>query len=668
MGVSVRIGREFAPSDDAANAARVVVVSDDLWRTELGASSAAVGATMILNGQSYTIVGITQPGFRFPDDGSRAWIPARSVYAPFWETEGAAIVPVVGRMRDAQGVSDVQLDLERLEKEVAGSRERQKGALVVEALGHHLSRDILPRLRILDVAATLLLLLGCANVGNLVLARSSYRANELALRRILGADTRHVIGSVLSEAVLIVLLGALSGVGLAVAALRNAERFVLNERHSTGAMAFGGTEIFNVCCIAVALVGALASVGAVQQKRDQFALALRDSARGTSYGARRVRGALTAISVSITLVLLLGGGALANAYSNLADTRIGVELSDVYLAPIRRPVVVYTMEDRDATEAFMARVLRATRSFERRAAISTQAPASGNDVVAYATADVGDSIRVGVQGVSDDYFDVLRIPLLRGESFAAVGTQGAPIAVVDDRLERRLFPGGGAIGKTISLGGLAIQARIVGVSRSIRQGGATREGPVQVYLPYHQLPWPWVTLLVRSPMDANGVRKAIESAVSSVDESQSIQKISSLKAAVSSDLDKSRFFAALLASLGGAAILLTGLGLYGGIAVAISQRTREIGIRKCFGATPSRIVRDVVGEVVAPTAVGIIAGLSIAFSFRNMLAALLYGVSPTDWMVTIGAVAVVSLVSVGASLPSAVRAAALEPANALRRD
>lgn len=673
LGVLPRIGRPFSAEDDRRHATPVVIVSDQFWRSNLGGRGDAIGQTLLIEARLHIIVGVMPPGFVFPRDGTLAWLPMLQGLGSFETTERVRIVEAVGRLRIDVTADAAREDLRRIAgTELARSPGGGDYTLLVRSLREHVLRQLLPRLRVLMAAGLAMLLLGCVNVGNMLVAQVLHRQQEFAVRRALGGGRGHDLRLLLAEAGVLLVGGVVVGQGLALTVVQLASRVATHRELPE----FVGVSITPRglgigLLLAVVAAAGLGLVAYTQISSARLGGALKAATPGHA-GTRsgtRWRRTLTAVEVALTLVLLLGAGVLAKSYWALARRSLGFDTRGVFVARVSRPHVVFTPEERPKVEAFMARLIASLKEepgFEG-AAITTQAPASGNGIVSrLSNGERGDSVRVGVQAVSDGFFATLGLRVRQGRTFAPSDQLGAPVAVIDEELAQNAFHGRPPLEQTIVLADLALEARVVGVVSHVRQGGPQTEGLTQVYLPYRALPLPWVTVLVRSSMTPGAVGASLRRIVHAIDQEQPVASFALLSEMLADRLDRSRFYAFLVAACAGASTLLTAIGLYGAVTLLVAQRTREFGVRMSLGASPQRICLMVVREGLISVTGGLLLGGFLAFGTMRILTALLYGISPLDPTVLILAVSLVIGMSLLASVVPAVRAAWISPATALR--
>ena len=673
-GVHVRIGRAFSNEEDRIGGTPVVVVSDRFWRTRLAGRRDVIGASISLDGRSRSIVGVMPPGFAYPDNETQLWVPAIQELKPLASLDGVHVIGALGRLRPNVSAEMAVSDLARISNAAA----RDAGAYplayrpAVRSLIDRNAQDVLPRIRILIAAAIAILMLGGANVTNMFLAQTLERQPELTVRRAIGGRGRDIFALLLAEALIIVGIGGAGGV-LAAKLLANEAA-----RHSGMILPASALSVESFQLVAIAVLASLAIAAglSVLSYAQVSQLHLSDSLKGGGTGRSRRRGGrvrtlLVAVQVAFTLLLVLGAGDLAATYVRLSAVDLGFEANGVYTAQIARPVVVSTHADRLGTLSFMQTLATqlGAKPGVSHVAITNEPPGAGNRIMsAITTTQSPDSLMVGVNAVTSGFFETLRIPLKTGRNFRPGDDINQPVAIIDATLAKRIFGRSRAIGQKVSLPSLALSPTIVGVVGDVRQAGPMKDSPAQVYLSYKTLAFPWVTILFQSNLSPPDARTLLTRVVHGIDPGQPIGGFGRLDDIIRDRLDKSRFYATLLAAFATGSLLLTAIGLYGTISLAVTQRTFEIGVRVALGASPLRIFGLVIGEAGMAVLIGVTAGLVLTFAGLKVLKSMLYGVSPADPIVLMGAVVAVVICALAAATLPAIRAARIAPATALQSD
>ena len=670
-----RLGRGFTADEDAENGPPVVVISDSFWRTQLAARVNILGESIRLDGRSRAVIGVMPPGFDYPGE-TELWIPALQDLGAFATTENVHVVLGIGRLKPSASVASASAEMRRLSQLEQQPKSGNAGEfrLVARSLPEETTRDILPRLQVLIGAGIAMLLLGCANVANMLLTQTLARSGEMTVRIALGAGPRDILGLLVADVLVVLGAGAASGLILTVAITTTVARHT-DLAFGSGLMASDAVHTLGwVFAIAVVAAFALTALTYAQIGRLRLGEALKGTRAGYAGGSlgRRLRSALVALQVAFTLVLCLGASALGTTYRQLASTRLGIQSNEVYTTHLARPDVVFTPDKRAAIRTFMTALVTGLSSAPgiRNVALATQAPATGNQMLATMVgASSSDTIQIGINGVSPNYFRTLGIPLELGRTFAdRDDDDSVPVAIIDAQLAAHVFGSRAAVGRTISLPDMAMSPTVVGVVANVRQGGPASAGLPQVYLPYGALPLPWVTVLFQSRLPPIAATSLVASVIRRIDPHQPVEKLDLLGDLLRAKLDQSRAYAALLSVFAISAMLLTGIGLYGSLSLIVSQRTVEIGVRIALGAQRRDVVVMIMREAAISIVEGVVLGLGITLVSMRVLETILYGVSPLDWDVIMSSFVAVSVVAIAASVIPAFRAAGISPAIALRAE
>jgi putative ABC transport system permease protein len=687
LGVPPALGRGFADGEDQG-VGTVAVLSDGLWRSRYGADPNVIGRTITLSGQPYTVIGVAPPGFTYPGNAV-AWLPMEYGLGRSAQRSSHSF-DVVGRLAPGVTLEAAEADLAAvargLEKEYPVDN-GGRGALVVP-LAADTVRAARPVLLLLGGAALFVLLIACANVANLFLARAAVRQRELAVRSALGAGRWRLARQVLVEGVLLSLAGGLIGLLLAswgvdlLVALRPRGIPRLDEigvDHATLAFAV---------LVSVAVGVGFALFPALTLSQGDPADAFRGEGRGVT-GARsggRFRAALVVAQVSLALVLLAGAALLVVTVRRLALIDPGFDPRGAYTFEFTIPPGKYP--DRARHDQYLTRLIDAvSRVRETRAAGATFYLPLGNGQVngdftveGAPPAAPGREQYANFRMVTGDYFGALAIPLRRGRLLTPEDRAGAPhVAVVNEALARMAWPDQDPIGRRLTFGDGQDDRdwmEVVGVVANVKSSGLTADIGPEIFVPFSQIsadlwtvftPLP-VSVVIRSDGDLETVGGAIRAAIRSVDPEQPVTGPTPAGELIAAAVARQRFGMLLLLAFGGLALLLAAVGVYGVMAYAVSQRTRELGIRLALGARPGTVRALVLAEGMLLAGLGIGLGLVGALALGRLLVGLLYGVRPTDPRVLAAVCLLLAGASVVACLVPAVRATRVNPVDALRSE
>ncbi|MBW3553221.1 MAG: ABC transporter permease [Gemmatimonadetes bacterium] len=670
LGVSPRHGRDFLPEEDRPGAAHVAILGHRLWQTAYGADPAAVGRDVVLDGTAYRVVGIAPRGFSFPEE-SEVWIPLAPSLGDAAEIRGAHILFAIGRLVNGSpaGAEAALTAVSHGIAEYSG----QWGARV-QPLKEFMVGDLETPLRVLFGAVALVLLMACANVANLLLARARGRSGELALRTALGAGRGRLVKLLLMESLLLAGAGGL--LGLLIAAwgtggmltlypevIPRIEAFAINGRvlaFAVGAAALAG--------ILAGLVPALRSTGV------DLTRALKDSGPGVGGGrpTDRLAGALIVAEVATSLVLLTGAGLLTRTFTAMTSVDPGFRTERVTAMDLSLPAYRYPQSEQWARfyDGLLERV-RALPGVES-ASVARNLPVSGRSMsTPMVLEDAPEGATTGtvqISWVGPEYFETLEIDLREGRVFASTDRVDAPpVAVVNEAFAERFLPGMSAVGRRgHSMFGPPQMREIVGVVENVHHHSLTSDPPPIFYVPYPQQPAPAVTLVVRSAAAHATVVGQVRSLVQEADPDLPLQRVTTMERLVAGTLGEPRFFMAVLALFAGAALLLALTGLYAVVAHWVARRRHELGIRIALGARRVDLLRLVLLRGLGLVSLGVAVGLVGSLLGVRVLQSLVWGVELYD-LKTFSAAALLLITVTGvASWIPALRASRSDPRQALR--
>ena len=685
IGVGLASGRDFAADEEIVGRHRVVLITESLWRRRFGADGTIVGRTATFDGNPYEVIGVLPAHF---------WWPTRpDLLVPMALSDrdralrAAHFLDVVGRRHS--GVS-----FEQAREEMAVIGQRLSAAFPVENRNHFPS--VLPlrealvgttrtALLVLLGAVALVLLIACANVATLLLARATTRQKELAIRMAVGGGRVRLIQQMLTESLVLAMAGGGVGLLLAVWSLAGL-RQILPAQFS----ALPGIDqlaldarVLAAALIVSLLTGLVFGVAPALVASDQrVGATLNEGARGTSGGAtgRRLRSALVVAELALSLVLLVGAGLLMASFWNLTEVSPGFRPAQLVTMRVTLPATRYADHARATTfyKDLFDR-LRAAPVIER-VAVSSAPPFTGLDArlnleIEDRTVESPFPVRAHPRVVSPDYFQAMGIPLVRGRVFDDRDTTDAPpVAIINQSAVKRFWQGPDPIGERISVGAPQRWMEIVGVVGDIKHEGLDTESTPEVYMPYQQeftalgtgLPR-GLSVVVRTSGDVESIAPLLRSAVASVDAQQSVGLIHPMDDLIAQSVAPRRLNLLLLSVFALVALTLTAAGLYGVMAYVVTQRTREIGVRMALGATPGSVLGLVLRQAGVMTAAGILIGLAGAYAFARYLASLLFHVSAADPTVYAAVSAVLAAVAFLAIVIPCSRATRVDPLTALRQ-
>ena len=683
LGVAPLHGRAFAAEEDRPGANKVVILSHALWQRRFGSDAGVVGQALTLNGEGHTVVGVMPASFQFPDREAEMWVPIAFTQQEA-ANRGRHYLKVVARLK--RGVS---LEQARAEMSTIAARLQQQfpeqntdlGASV-EPLHEHLVGDIRPALLVLLGAVGLVLLISCANVANLLLARAAVRQKEIALRTALGASRMRLIRQFLTESVLLAAFGGVIGLLLAVWGVTLLKTFIPENISQVKAINVD-TRVLVFTVLVTLLTGLVFGLApAAQASKFNLNETLKEGGRdaAAARGGNFVRGLLVVAEVAISLVLLVGAGLLINSFLRLRSVDPGFRTDNLLTMSVVLPQQKYP--DQARRTAFYTDMLRRVEALPgvHSAGVTNWIPLVMQ----------GDSIGVTIEGqpvpvpgqgkppvlvtrvVSPGYFGTMGIQLLEGRVFeeGKDRVDSPCVIVIGEAVARRYWPGESALGKRIAPGRVESDedwCQVVGVVKDVRQRELASEPIPLAYFTYEQAGFfaPRY-LVVKTAADPQALAGTVRKTVWEVDKDQPVSNVNTMEGVLSESIARQRFSTLLLGIFAGLAMILAAVGIYGVMSYSMAQRTREIGIRMALGAQKRDVLMLAVGQGLKLVAIGVALGLVGAFALTRVMTSLLYGVSATDpaTLVTISLVLVA--VALLASYIPARRAAKVDPLIALR--
>lgn len=662
------LGRLFTPAENAPGGPPAVLLSHGLWTRRFGSVPGVVGRTVTLSGKPATVIGVMPPGFAFPGRAD-FWIPLRApTGGAIWWWEA------VGRLRTGVSREQARGELAGIQRGVEAAlpaffpESQRSAALKVMTLHERLYGDARPALLVLLGAVALVLLIACANLANLLLARGAARRRAFAIRSALGAGRGRLVRQLMLESVLLALLGG----GLALLVPLWAIDLVVavspaSVGHVQGIHVDGTVLAFTLALTLVATMLFGLMPGMVLSRAGPHE-ALKEGGVHASGAGRhgRLRRALVVAELTAALVLLVGAGLLLRSFARLASVDPGFRANRVLAVGIYLWGSKYPNDG--ARNAFFQELRERVRRMPAVGAVGLgdALPLRGFRM----TTNVGDFPRVAVVSVDTGYLRTLGIPLSAGRDFTAADRAGAPaVAIVSRALARAAFPGMDPLGRMLKLPGVAgpEPVAVVGVARDVKQVGLDTPAIPQVYRPLRQSGSPQF-LVVRAARDPASLVEPIRRAVREIDPDQPLALVTTMDRELADAVAPRWFNALLLGLFAGVALLLAAVGLYGVMTHVVTQRTHEVGVRMAMGARERDVVRLVLRQVLGLVAVGTGLGLGLALGLTRVVRALLYQVSPTDPVTFAAVPLLLALVAVLAGWLPARRAARIDPMMVLRQE
>jgi putative ABC transport system permease protein len=673
------LGRDFAAGEDAPHAAAVAILSYDLWQTRFGGDPRILGRTVRVDSLPRTVIGVMPPGFLFPLR-EKLWLPlALDPAAPRGDDQDA--LDVVARLADGVSLARAQAEMGAVSRALASeqaARYRDFVAVVKPFTASYVENDV-PAIYTALAAVAFLLLLACANVASLMMARASRRTRELAIRSALGAGRGRVLGQLLIESLLLSAGGALLGVGLAVTATRWFMGAVIAHNPPPFWIRLALDPLFLLFTLGLTVVAGLIAglVPALQASKVDVNDVLKEEGRGAG-GLRvgRFSRLIVSFEVAASCVLLVGAGLMMKSVVRAHALPLGFDHARLLTARVSLGAAPYAAPARRA--AFVERLLRnldGSPGLQSAAATSTLptdgAPEEHFAIEGRSYAGGRELPLTHAAAISPGYFKTLGSALPRGRDFAAGDRAGAPpVAIVNQSFARREWPGQDPLGRRLRLQGPPQPWRtVVGVVPDLRMNplfGDDRYRPQGVYVPLAQDPPPRFSLVARTAGEPLAMTPVVRRQVNAMDADLPIYFVYSMDEVLSRNAFVFTFYAALFGLFGAAALLLGAVGIFGVMSFAVSQRRQEIGIRIALGARRGDVVGLVVRQGTAQLAWGLAAGLPLAWVVSRVLAATLFEVEPGDPQVFAGVSLVLAAVALVSCLLPAQRAAEVDPQIAIQ--
>jgi len=682
LGVPALLGRTFVPDDDRSGA-HVVLLSHSLWQRRFGSDPSVIGRPVILNGESYTVIGVMPRSVHLPAYGNwqdKLWVPI--AFANEETTErGNHFLDVIARMKPGVGLKQAQAEMETIAARLAKQYPRSNTRIgaTVTPLHEEIVGDIKPALLILLGAVGFVLLIACANVANLLLARAAAREKEIALRLALGASRFRLTRQFLTESVLLAFLGAGLGLLLALAGVRVLKTFVPSMILQIQAINIDGRVLLFTASIAL-LTGIVFGLAPAMHALDSnLNDSLKEGGRdpAVSRKGNQLRGLLVIGEVAVSFILLIGAGLLINSFLHLRNLDPGFRTDHLLTMKVDLSELKYP--DGQRRSVFFDEALRHIRALPGVQSVAV----AGNLPFTYN----GDSASIAVEGIPDPppdqwpdviyraigpgYFSTMGIPVIRGRDFTDQDkADSKKVVVISEKTAQHYWPGQDPIGKRLKTGATTSHApwrEVIGVVKDVRQNDFIAQPKMQMYFDYRQLKDPAANaLVVRTSVEPMSLATSVRDAIWDVDKDQPVADIDTMDHIVSEAIARQRFSMLLLGSFATLALGLAAVGIYGVMSYSVAQRTHEIGIRMALGARRTDVLQMTVKQGLRLVGIGMLVGLVAAFLLTRVMASLLYGISATDPITFLGISLVLLAVAILASYVPALRATKVDPIVALR--
>ena len=678
LGVRPALGRDFQPEEDAPGVA-VVLISDRLWRQRFGADPGIVNRTVTLNAQPTLVAGVMPRGFSILDKNVDVWSPIGLTAAH--RTPRGRWMGVIGRVKNGVTMAQAQDDMVRVHAELTRRFPAFNTGWTanVVPLKQQLTGEVRPALLVMLGAVAFVLLIACANVGNLVLAKATARQRELAVRAALGADRARLIRQMLAESFLLSMLGAAAGLALAwwaLLALRTsvADRLPIVRLEQVG---LNGTVLLFAFAAAVVSAIVFGIAPALTSAGPKLTDSLKDGGRsGSAARGARIRGTFVIVEIALALILLVGAGLLLRSFLTLLRVDPGFDAARTMTVKVSIPTTKYPDAVRqqaffnqlfERLDALPGVIASGSTSFLPIAGLGS---ATGFEVVGQPKPAAGQEPVTDVRVIGNNYFKAMGIPVIRGRAFdGRDGGTNIRRVIVNQTLANKHFPGQDPIGKSIIvMWNDAAPDEIVGVVGDVRHQDLETEARATIYWPPGRFTYPFATIAIRTAGDPRAIVAPAVGALHQLDPNVAAADVKTMEEVVDASVAQRRLTMLLLATFAGLALVLAAVGIYGVIAYSVTQRTQEIGIRMALGAQRGAVMRMVIGQAMTLAAIGLATGAAGAWLLTRLMQRLLFGIEPSDPLTFASVAGLLALVAGVAALVPALRATRVDPVIALRAE
>ncbi len=682
LGVHAAYGRTLRAEDDVPNTPRVVVLSNALWKNRYGGDTAVVGRTVTLNDLPYIVLGVMPADFEDvlrPD--AQLWMPLRYDVSLPYACRDCRHLRMVGRLKPGVSVRNATSEMDGIFQRILRDfpDKYSSTGLMLPALQSDLTQGVRPVLYTLLGAVLLVLLIACANVTNLLLARATQRQGELAVRAALGAGRGRVVRQLLTESLVLAGLGGAAGILVAVAGVKALVALSPPGLPRVASIHVNAPVLLFALAIVTAVGVVFGLVPAIHATRADLHHGVKQGTRRTAGSSRVTRASLVISEVAIAIVLLVGSGLLLRSTARVFAVSPGFDPNGLLTMQVLTSGARFA--DAQVTRTFYSRALDAVRRVPgvESAAMTNQLPMSGDydgqgaHIQAHPAANPADDPGPFRYAVSPGYLETMKIPVRRGRTITEQDREGAPgVVLVNESFAKKYWPGENALGQRLSLQD-PVQGpwlEVVGIVADVKQLSLSSAKIDGAYVPEAQWGYPDspMSLVVRAKGDPAALTAAVRQAVWSVDKDQPIVRIALETQLVAQSEAQRRFALTLFEAFAFVALVLAAAGIYGVLAGTVAERMREIGVRAALGASRADIIAMVVRQGLGLTAFGAVIGIAGALGMSHLIASLLFDVSPLDPATYIGVTAVLSVVALGACAVPAIRAARIDPMETLRAE
>ena len=691
LGANPLHGRWFAPQEDQPGAGRVLILSYGLWQRNFGGNPNLVNHTVQLNGQSYTVVGVMPSNFKFPPSFSTTvgsseetitnadlWVPLTKDDVPM--VRDIRNLKMIGRLKPGVSAPQAQAEINAIARRLDSEFPDVNGGIEshVIPLAEQVTGDIRSALLILMAAVGLVLLISCANVANLLLAKATGRQKEIAIRTALGASRVRILRQLLTESVLLGIFGGLLGLVFAVVGAKSLVAFVTVNLPRLKDFGFDGKVLLFTLGISLLTSLIFGLAPAIDASKPNLNEALKESGRSSGASARRnrLRNFLVIAEVALAVVLVTASGLMFRSFVRLQRVSPGFNPENLLTLELELPEAAYQSDQQQ--KLFQQQLLQKVRAIPgvQFAGTVDNLPFGGNAfngsfmIEGRPIPAVTERPRAFYRVVSPDYFTTMGISVVRGNQFTDRDTADVPgVAIINDAAARKFWPGEDPLSKRIKRGRPESKnpwLSIVGIVGSANQLSLREDTQPEIYLPYLQNASRTLTLVARTTSDPRTITGQIRKEVWEIDKDLPVSSMKLMEDLISTSVAQPRFYVILLSVFAALALILAAVGVYGVMSYNVTLRTRDIGIRMALGASPGDIFKHVIGQALILALIGLGIGVILAVASTRVMSSLLYGVSTFDPVTLLATAVVLLTVAVSASYMPARKATKVDPMVALR--
>jgi len=672
------IGRTLLPEEAAPGKDKVVVLSYGFWNRRLGSEREVVGRKLTLNGEPYNIVGVMPDHFMYPTN-TELWTPTDINVN---QGRGGHYLVAIGRLKAGVTIENANTEMKKISADLSRAYPDSNDGWTSKVINLHddIISDVRQSLYILLGAVGFVLLIACANVANLLLARGTDRNKEIAVRTAMGASRGRIMRQLLTESVILAVAGGLLGIILAYVALSTFVSMAPPSLPRVQETVMDRTVLAFAVALSLMTGLAFGIIPAFQVSRTSLGESLKDATRGSSGGSERhrVRSLLVVSEIALTIIVLVGAGLMLQSLGKLAGVDVGFNPKNVLTAQFNLSRVRYGTPD--AQRAFIDRVLERLSALPgvTNAATTSALPLGGGSmVITYKIAGrpvaPQDEPSAAIRFITPNFFKALQVPMVKGREFTEQDRETAPaVIIINEALARREFPNEDPLGKQMLIGygnsdnDGQTPRTIIGVVKDMRIISVRGKPEPQYYLPYAQMTFSSLAVALRTANQPAALASALRNEMKNLDADIALFNVRPYEEVVAASIGQARFNASLLATFGGVALLLASVGVYGVMAYSVNQRTHEIGIRMALGQRRTSVLSMILRQTLTLTGIGLVIGIIGAFALTRLMETMLFNVDPTDPVTFLEVSLVLMVVAALAGYFPALRATRVDPMIALR--